>query len=134
VLVDGESITGHYKFKINEQWNGASAVGYPRDLMGGSVIQVVHGDVFSADVLVSMNDYPNVQVMWHGNEGFTQGSSGGAWVARASEDGAGLDSNIMVGLNSFSDDEHQGASFGPKFSDKFVELLKFVQGGCKAPT
>jgi len=133
VLLDADSITGHYNYHINEQWNGGVATGYPGELMGGSVVQIVNGDIFSTDVLkYSMPDDDNLQALWHGNEQFSQGSSGGAWVVNPSADKEGPDTNIIVGLNSFTFNLRPGASFGPRLTGDFPNLLKFVEGGCKA--
>jgi hypothetical protein len=133
VLLDAESITGHYNYRVNAHFNGAMATGYPADLMGGSVIQHVEGDVLSSDVLkYSMRYYVNQQVIWHGNTKFTEGSSGGAWVANPSADKEGPDTNLIIGLNSFGHPAHPGASFSPIFTDTFSGLLKFAEGGCVA--
>ncbi len=130
VLVDAESLTGHFNYHINERWNGATSIGYPGDLMAGAIVQRVDGDVLNVSNLsYSMSNYENMQVMWHGNSKYTQGSSGGAWVARASQK-EGPDTNIVIGLNSFGNDSHAGASFGPLFTDDFAKLLEFVDGGC----
>lgn len=131
VYLDADSITGHYNVHINERWNGATSTGYPGHMMGGMVVQKIQGDVFDAsDVAFSLGQVPNEQVLWHGNRDYTQGSSGGAWVANYSPD-EGPDKNIVVGLNSFDASNKPGASFGPFFNDNFTALLKFTQEHCR---
>jgi hypothetical protein len=135
VYLDGESITGHYNYDDNgTHWVSATSTGYPGKIMEGSVIQKVWGDVFNTDVL-NKNQWGNVSnvlVLWHGNANHTQGASGGAWVANFNQKES-PGTNVIIGLNSFDiNPSKPGASFGPKFTDKFTKLLDFASGGCKA--
>ena len=130
VLLDSDSISGHYNYRINVIANSATSTGYPGEMMSGEVIQFIKGDVIKAADLTTYQKDTNVQVLWHGNPALTQGSSGGAWVANFSHDES-PDTNIVIGLNSFGSTNRPGASFGPMFTDNFQKLLTFVSNGCR---
>ena len=98
--------------------------------MSGEVVQYVSGDVIRTSDISTQKGKANVQVLWHGNAGFTGGSSGGGWVANFSHDES-PDTNILVGLNSFGTDSRPGASFGPMFNENFQKLLTHAENGCR---
>ncbi len=127
VKVDHKSTTGHYNYALGGPANWAVDTGYPAAPLGSAaVIETDPGDIFSTNVLASEAGLQNEQVLWHGNPQFTQGSSGGAWVANFDPEHEGPKTNIVVGLNSFGQDNKSGASFGPVFTKYFDQMIGIV--------
>ena len=129
VRVDHKSTTGHYNYYTKGLANYATDTGYPAAPLGSgaAVVEQDPGDVFSASVLATEANFPNIQVLWHGNPQFTEGSSGGAWVANFDTENVGPKTNIVVGLNSFGQpDSKTGASFGPIFNKYFDQMIGIV--------
>jgi Trypsin len=131
IQVDHASITGHFRFAVDWKGNytGATAIGYPGDILNAEIIQKSRGDVFFASAINSYARYPNLVVLWHGNPSLTEGTSGGAWVANFSRKDS-TDSNIVIGVNSSVNTTKPGASFGPYFTGEFTELFNYVSKGC----
>ena len=79
--------------------------------------------------MLSISDVPNEFELKHGKAKFTQGSSGGAWVANFdSKDDA--DHNIIVSVSSIGIPQKPGLSFGPYLTPDFKQLLEYVGNGC----
>ena len=128
ILVDRPSLTGYYNFSLG--WSGkfkaATATGYPGALLGGQIIEKVRGSFAGLPPGVNM---PNEVALNHGEVKFTQGSSGGAWVANFSQS-EDADHNIIVSLSSFVRNDALGLSFGPYLTSDFRRLLEYTTNGC----
>jgi Trypsin len=125
ILMDGPSLTGYYNVAVDWQgkFSGATATGYPGALLGGTVIEKAHGE------LLSISDVPNEFALKHGQAKFTQGSSGGAWVANFNSK-VDADHNIIVSVSSIVVRDKPGLSFGPYLTSDFKQLLEYVGNGC----
>ena len=125
ILMDGPSLTGYYNVAVDWQgkFSGATATGYPGALLGGTVIERAHGE------LLSISDVPNEFALKHGQAKFTQGSSGGAWVANFGNK-VDADHNIIVSVTSIGMPKKPGLSFGPYLTSDFKQLLEYVGNGC----
>ena len=125
ILMDGPSLTGYYNVAVDWQgkFSGATATGYPGALPGGAVIEKAHGE------LLSISDVPNEFALKHGQAKFTQGSSGGAWVANFGNK-VDADHNIIVSVTSIGMPKKPGLSFGPYLTSDFKRLLEYVGNGC----
>jgi hypothetical protein len=125
ILMDGPSLTGYYNVAVDWQgkFSGATATGYPGALLGGTVIERAHGE------LLSISDVPNEFALKHGQAKFTQGSSGGAWVANFNSK-VDADHNIIVSVSSIVVRDKPGLSFGPYLTSDFKQLLEYVGNGC----
>jgi hypothetical protein len=134
VLVDGTSPTGQMSYALD--WKGKVTqvlrVGYPADILGGAIVQQVTGSVFfSNDIPMGSASSPNIVVQWGPVTDFTQGSSGGAWVAQPSST-EGASNNILVAVTSFNDLAFPGAMFAAYLTAaEFNPLLTSVSNGCK---
>jgi len=118
-------LTGYFKFAVDwkEQFKGAVVTGYPGAILGGKVIEAAYGD------LVPLSPALNIVSIKHGQIKFTQGSSGGVWVANFS--GQQNDTtNIAISLTSFGSQSSPGLSFGPYFTSDFKRLLEYTSKGC----
>lgn len=127
ILVDRASSTGFYNWKIDwkGEYSGATAVGYPKALLEGEIIQKAHGNF----VQPSQFDVQNVVELEHGNAGLAEGSSGGAWVANLSKE-ENPNNNVIVSISSFVLQKYPGASFGPYLTSDFQKLFDYVSNGC----
>jgi len=125
ILMDGPSLTGYYNVAVDwhGKFSGATATGYPASLLGGEVIEKAHGE------LLSISDVPNEFALKHGKNKFTQGSSGGAWVANL-DSKVDADHNIIVSISSIVVRDKLGLSFGPYLTSDFKQLLEYVGNGC----
>ena len=125
ILMDGPSLTGYYNIAVDwrGKFSGATATGYPASLLGGEVIEKAHGE------LLSISDVPNEFALKHGKNKFTQGSSGGAWVANL-DSKVDADHNIIVSVSSIVVRDKLGLSFGPYLTSDFKQLLEYVGNGC----
>jgi len=125
ILMDGPSLTGYYNVAVDwrGKFSGATATGYPGSMLGGEVIEKAHGD------LIATSDVPNEYALKHGQAKFTQGSSGGAWVANFG-DKVDADHNIIVSVTSIGIPKRLGLSFGPYLTSDFKRLLEYVGNGC----
>jgi hypothetical protein len=125
ILMDGPSLTGYYNVAVDwrGKFSGATATGYPGSILGGEVIEKAHGD------LIATSDVPNEYVLKHGQARFTQGSSGGAWVANFGNK-VDADHNIIVSVTSVGIPKRLGLSFGPYFTSDFKRLFEYVSNGC----
>lgn len=125
ILMDHPSLTGYYNIAVDwrGKFSGATATGYPASLLGGEVIEKAHGE------LLSISDVPNEFALKHGKDKFTQGSSGGAWVANF-DSKVDADHNIIVSVSSIVVRDKPGLSFGPYFTSDFKQLLEYVGNGC----
>lgn len=127
VKVDHKSITGHYNYAIDSGADAAVGTGYPAAPLGSAaVIELDPGDVLPTSEISSLKTVPSEQVLWHGNTEFTQGASGGAWVANFDTQTDSPKTNIIVGLNSFILPSRPGAMFGPVFTKYFDQLVGIV--------
>jgi hypothetical protein len=128
VKVDHKSITGHYNYALGGPAKWAVDTGYPAAPLGSAaVIEVNGGDIIPTTILPSEGGLTNIQVLWHGNPQFTEGSSGGAWVANYDTQKVDPKTNIVVGLNSFGQPGSKtGASFGPIFDKYFDQMIGIV--------
>lgn len=134
ILVDTPTTTGVMPYALD--WKGkvsaAVRVGYAGDILDDEIVQQVLGIVFFANVLPM---YPasisNLVVHWQGVTDFTQGSSGGAWIANFNT-AEGANNNILIAVTSFNNTEYPGAMFGAYLTAaEFNPLLTFVSNGCK---
>ena len=125
ILMDGPSLTGYYNVAVDwrGKFSGATATGYPGSMLGGEVIEKAHGE------LIAISDVPNEYVLKHGQAKFTQGSSGGAWVANFGNK-VDADHNIIVSVTSVGIPKKLGLSFGPYFTSDFKRLFEYVGNGC----
>jgi hypothetical protein len=125
ILMDHPSLTGYYNIAVDwrGKFSGATATGYPASLLGGEVIEKAHGE------LLSISDVPNEFALKHGKDKFTQGSSGGAWVANF-DSKVDADHNIIVSVSSIVVRDKPGLSFGPYLTSDFKQLLEYVGNGC----
>jgi hypothetical protein len=125
ILMDGPSLTGFYNVAVDwrGKFSGATATGYPGSILGGEVIEKAHGE------LIATSDVPNEYVLKHGQAKFTQGSSGGAWVANFGNK-VDADHNIIVSVTSVGIPKRLGLSFGPYFTSDFKRLFEYVSNGC----
>ena len=125
ILMDHPSLTGNYNIAIDwrGKFSGATATGYPGAILGGEVIEKTHGD------LLQPSDVPNEYALKHGQKRFTQGSSGGAWVANF-DSKVDADHNIVISISSIGVDKFPGLTFGPYFTSDFSKLLEYVSNGC----
>jgi len=125
ILMDGPSLTGFYNVAVDwrGKFSGATATGYPGAMLAGEVIEKAHGE------LIATSDVPNEYVLKHGQARFTQGSSGGAWVANFGNK-VDADHNIIVSVTSVGIPKRLGLSFGPYFTSDFKRLFEYVSNGC----
>ncbi len=125
ILMDHTSITGYYNFAVDwrGKFSGATATGYPGAILSGEVIEKAHGD------LAETSDLPNEYGLRHGQKRFTEGSSGGAWVANF---GSAVDAehNIVISISSIGLEKMPGLTFGPYLTTDFSQLLEYVSSGC----
>lgn len=134
ILVDGNSPTGVMPYELD--WKGkvtnAVKVGYAGDILEDEVIQQSAGIVFFADDIPMFEQpLPNLVVQWQGITDFTDGSSGGAWVANFSTD-EGSNRNLLIAVTSFANDNYPGATFAAYLTAaEFNPLIKSVLNGCK---
>jgi hypothetical protein len=103
ILVDKNSPTGVMNYQLD--WKGkytfADRVGYPGDILDGTVIQDAPGVIFFSDAIpLGVNSSPNLVVQWGPVTDATEGMSGGAWVAN-SDDTEGPDKNVLIAVTSF---------------------------------
>lgn len=129
VLLDRPSSTGYYNFSVDWQgkFKAATIVGYPDALMSGQIVEKVQGTLLPLPSTVK--NLPNELSLHHGQIHFTQGSSGGAWVANYSRN-EDADHNIIVSLSSFVRDDSPGLTFGPYLTSDFKRLLEYTSNGC----
>ncbi len=140
LLVDGQSPNGTMPYALD--WKGhythAARIGYPGDILEGTVIQKAPGVVFSADALpFGLYAAPNLVVQWGPITDATQGMSGGAWVAHPNAN-EGDGSNVLIAVTSFGPVNSSGH---PRFpggtfaayltAAEFNPLLQSVENGCK---
>jgi hypothetical protein len=125
ILMDHPSVTGNYNIAVEwrGKFSGATATGYPGAILGGEVIEKTHGD------LIQPSDVPNEFGLKHGQKRFTQGSSGGAWVANF-DSKVDAEHNIVISISSIGVDKFPGLTFGPYFTSDFNQLLDYVSNGC----
>jgi hypothetical protein len=140
LLVDGQSPTGTMPYALD--WKGhythAARIGYPGDILEGTVIQKAPGVVFSADALpFGLEAVPNLVVQWGPITDATQGMSGGAWVAHPNAN-EGDGSNVLIAVTSFGPvtgsghPKYPGGTFAAYLTAaEFNPLLQSVENGCK---
>jgi hypothetical protein len=127
ILVDRDSVTGHYKNWAVE-WKGkyqdATVTGYPAAMLRGEIIQKAHGEIYFPNFTM-----PNIAALRHNNSDLTQGASGGAWVANFSkQDDA--EHNVLIAVSSFIMKEQSGVFFGAYPTSAFRRLFDYVSKGC----
>jgi hypothetical protein len=140
VLVNGTSPTGVMPYALD--WKGkisyAYRIGYPANILDGSIIQRVPGYVFFSDA-IPLGGYslPNVVVQWGPVTDATQGMSGGAWVANLNP-AEGPNNNILIAVtsfgpvNAFNAPVLPGGTFASYLTAaEFNPLLVSVSNGCK---
>jgi hypothetical protein len=126
ILVDHESITGH--FKVETEWIGkhqaAAQIGYPGAIEGGMIVQRDPG------LLALSLSRPNEIILMHTNPNMTQGTSGGAWIANFATTER-PDENSIIGVTSFGNGTWPGVTFGPYFRQQnYGGLFDYVSKGC----
>jgi len=140
LLVDGKSPTGTMPYALDwrGQYSRASRIGYPGDILEGTVIQKAPGIVFPADALpFGAASSPNLVVQWGPVTDATQGMSGGAWVAHP-DPGEGQGHNVLLAVTSFGPvtrtgrPRYPGGTFAAYLTAaEFNPLLQSVENGCK---
>ncbi|MEW6435543.1 MAG: hypothetical protein AB1508_00065 [Pseudomonadota bacterium] len=140
LLVDGKSPTGTMPYALDwkGQYSRASRIGYPGDILEGTVIQKAPGIVFPADALpFGAASSPNLVVQWGPVTDATQGMSGGAWVAHP-DPGEGQGHNVLLAVTSFNQvmrsgrPRYPGGTFAAYLTAaEFNPLLASVENGCK---
>ncbi len=112
-----KSKTGHFGWEAlwAKKYNKVTSIGYPAAIDKGEIIQVVSGPI------KRYNPYVNVYELNQGVAKYTQGASGGAWVA----DYKGK--NRVVSVNSFIFANRKGRMYGPYFDKDFIDLLNIVR-------
>jgi hypothetical protein len=134
VLVDGKSPTGaiHYELDWKGKVKEVMRVGYPNSILDSAIVQQVPGYVFFADQIpMGPDTIPNIVVQWGPLTNFTQGSSGGGWIANFSTT-EGPNNNILIAVTSFNAGLFPGAMFAAYLtSAEFNPLLTSVSNGCK---
>jgi hypothetical protein len=134
VLVNGNSPTGAMPYALD--WKGeatqAVRIGYAADILDGEIVQQALGIVFFANAIPMFPDMPsNLVVHWQSITDFTEGSSGGAWIANFST-GNEANSNILIAVTSFRNTAYPGAILAAYLTAaEFNPLLQFVSNGCK---
>lgn len=135
ILVEGQSPTGAMRYALD--WKGkvreAVRVGYPHAILGAAIVQQAPGVVFFADqIQMDPELLPNIVVHWGPLADFTQGSSGGAWIAHFSTTD-GPNNNTLIAVTSFYyTDMFPGAMFAAYLtSEEFNPMLSSVTNGCK---
>jgi hypothetical protein len=127
ILANGNSATGEFGYSYG--WNPqayptASKIGYPVDILDGSVIQVDAGRLFK------LEDEDNIVGLNHGNRRSLGGSSGGAWVGRYSNTVG--QSNYAISVTSHYRIDDPSIMYGPYFTQtSFRSLLDYTTRGCK---
>jgi hypothetical protein len=134
LLVNGNSPTGVMPYALD--WKGqvtkAVRVGYAGNILDDEVIQQSGGAVFFADA-IPLFPYPdsNIVAQWQGNIDFTNGSSGGAWIANYNTT-EGPNNNVLIAVTSFGNSQYPGATFAAYLTAaEFNPLLASVSNGCK---
>jgi hypothetical protein len=134
ILVNGTSPTGAMPYELD--WKGkvneVVRVGYAGDILDEEVIQRSPGIVFFAnDIPLFDQSLPNIVVQWQSITDFTNGSSGGAWVANFNTT-EGPNNNKLIAVTSFGNSDYPGATFAAYLTAaEFNPLLANVSGGCK---
>jgi hypothetical protein len=140
LLVAGQSPTGSMPYALD--WKGrythAARIGYPGDILGGTIIQKAPGVVFPADALpFGLEAVPNLVVQWGPITDATQGMSGGAWVAHPNAN-EGEDRNVLLAVTSFGPMTRTGRPLFPGgtfaaylTAAEFNPLLQSVEKGCR---
>jgi hypothetical protein len=142
VLVDGTSATGTMDYVLD--WKGkftsAARVGYPGDILNADIVQWAPGIVFFADQIPLPKglNLANDVVQWGPVTDATHGMSGGAWVARMSDE-EGPNKNILIAVTSSAPQVGNteiplfpGGTWAPYLTAaEFNPLLTFVSNGCK---
>jgi hypothetical protein len=134
ILVDGDSATGAMPYQLD--WKGkvkrAVRVGYAGDILDEEVVQQSPGVVFFAgDIPLFKESLPNLVVQWQSITDFTNGSSGGAWIANFNTT-EGPNNNQLVAVTSFGNARFPGATFAAYLTAaEFNPLLSSVLNGCK---
>lgn len=134
VLVNGTSPTGAMPYALD--WKGkvdhVMRVGYAGDILNDEVVQQSPGIVFFADSIPMFSrSLPGIVVQWQPITDFTNGSSGGAWIANFSTS-EGPNSNTLIAVTSFGNDSYPGAAFAAYLTaEEFNPLLQYVSNGCK---
>jgi hypothetical protein len=135
ILVDGNSPTGVMPYLLD--WKGkvtrAVRVGYAGDILDEEVVQQSNGAVFFAnDVPLFKQSLPNIVVQWQSITDFTNGSSGGAWIANFNTT-EGPNNNMLIAVTSFGNSGYPGGTFAAYLTAaEFNPLLQMVSKGCKA--
>ena len=126
VLVNHESITGH--FKVETDWLGkhplAWQIGYPGAIENGMIVQRDPG------LLALSLSRSNEIILMHTNPKMTEGTSGGAWISNFNTS-EGPDANVIIGVTSFGMPSWPGITFGPYFrQENYGGLFDYVSKGC----
>jgi len=126
ILVDHDSTTGNFNSDVD--WSGkyqnATMTGYPLAVLNGQIIQIVDGTLHFA------SDRRNVVELVHAERtDFTQGASGGAWVANFSKEET-ANHNSVLSVSSYLTSRLPGVSFGPYLTADYRKLLDYVSRGC----
>lgn len=140
LLVDGASPTGTMPYALDwkGQYTHAARIGYPGDILDGTIVQKAPGVVFFADAIpIGAYASPNLVMQWGPITDATEGMSGGAWVAHpdAREDSG---KNVLIAVTSFGPKTSTGRPMFPGGTfaaylraAEFKPLLTYVQNGCK---
>jgi len=133
LLVNNPSPTGVMQYALD--WKGKVSsvvrVGYPEDILNGAIVQEVPGPIFFADAIpLGAVSVPNLVAQWGPVTDFTQGSSGGGWIANFSATES-TTNNILIAVTSFNASSLPGAIFAAYLTAaEFNPLLTSVSNGC----
>ncbi len=141
LLVKGTSPTGTMAYVLD--WKGrysrAVRIGYPDDILEGTIVQKAPGAVFPATALpFGLESVSNLITQWGPVTDTTHGMSGGAWVVRPDADESSQGHNLLIAVTAFSPESRSGHPMFPGgafaaylTAAEFNPLLNSVENGCK---
>src|SRR5215468_9562112 len=129
ILIEGQSLTGHFNWEINwvGKYHRATMTGYPNALLKGQIVQHAQGSLASVSgrqnlVSLSRPDHPNLR----------EGTSGGAWVVNFDKSEEAR-YNLVIGVTSYYELSSPGVMFGPYLTSDYKNLFDHVSKRCPTP-
>jgi V8-like Glu-specific endopeptidase len=123
-----QASSGRMRLKINWSYTDAASIGYPFAITGGESMQQVFGLIGKVPV------GPAVYGMRVYEPNFTEGVSGGSWIAELTEGSATI-GNYAISVNSsyYRDPNDLGILwvYGPYFDSLTSSLFQRVRRGCR---
>jgi len=116
VKLRGATTLGHFGWELGwlDKYQSATQVSTPATVQTGRLVK-------------GWNE--NVVGLEHGHP--TEGSNGGAWIARYDPAGNNPQANAMISITSHYVGDDPGTSFGPYWNDSFTQLLNSAKAGCR---